>query len=153
EDATPPQGTYRLEVRKTSDSSLVYTVDGVNPGDPSILQDKVFAENTAYTVNVIELTGSPTPRNFKLRVSPRYTDPPVATINFDTTTAGSLAAGDFDTYKFTVGGGNLGLTDIYLRDNGISLGNNSVTVIGPDRVTTLASVSAQDHVSVDASEQ
>jgi hypothetical protein len=106
--------------------------------------------------------GGPVPRNFHVAVSPRYTWPPEANLQF-ANGAPSGAAPSFTMVNGKVltlalqvddpnglGDSELGETDLFLRDNGMA-GTNVVRVLGPDRTVLKAETQASGDVSLDNS--
>lgn len=126
-------GTYLIEVRKVSDNSLVASSQTVQP---TLLQDVQMptgaGSEAQYNVIVKDMGGS-LPRNFTLTMSPRYSLP-ATSLDFQGLLAMQLTAGAVHTYAIQVDPGEEGATDIFLRDNGITGGDNVVTVLEPDRV-------------------
>jgi hypothetical protein len=158
EDATPVPGnpgSWRIELRLGT--TLIATQDPpATPGDPTVMKDIDFSTGnppeggTGYGITVVEVSG-PVPRSFKLTMSPRYETPIAA--SFGSTSSLLLQPGEFETFSVSVGAGQVGRTDVFLREPGSIGGSNIVTVLDTDHVTTKASVTGNNDVSVDNSEQ
>ncbi|MBK7973001.1 MAG: hypothetical protein IPK07_06885 [Deltaproteobacteria bacterium] len=150
EDATPAGGTYKLEVYAAGTTTLIGSAGPGLPPDPTLLQDVVFSSGAAYDVRLTEVDGTPG-RTYKLSMSPRYTLP-ATSLAAGATQNLSLAPGEIETIRFTVGAGQTGPRDLYLDDVNVAPGNGTVTVLGPDKVTALVSDSGSSDLSLDASD-
>ncbi len=150
EDAAPAGGTYKLEVFVAGGTTPIATAGPVAANVPTLLQDVTFTAAGNYEVRVTEVDGTPG-RTFKLTMSPRYTLP-ATTLASGSTQNLSLAPGEFETARFNVAAGQTGQRDLYYDDINVSPGNGTVTILGPDKVTPVTSLSGASDLSFDASD-
>lgn len=150
EDAAPTNGTYKLEVYSAGTTTLIASAGPETAPDPTLLQDVPVTAGASYDVKLTEVDGTPG-RSFKLTMSPRYTLP-ATQLAAGTTQNLSLATGELETIRFTVGAGETGARDVFFDDLNVAPGNATVTVLAPDKVTVLTTASGSADLSLDASD-
>ncbi len=150
EDATPANGTYKLEVFPAGGTTPIASAGPVAVNVPTLLQDVTFTAAANYEVRVTEVDGT-AGRTIKLTMSPRYTLP-ATSLSSSSTLGLSLAPGEYETARFTVAAGQTGPRDLYYDDVNVTPGNGTVTILGPDKVTPVTTLSGASDLSFDASD-